>query len=162
MLSLGGDIFVLSCIVNYQRDSCSEFTSDYFPFFLLSVNDIRFMTKNIESSSYALEKQTRKFMTMTCGQSFVLTHPISVRTTLVCHNNNCWFLVSRHSKQIKIKIKTVRQIKSRIGEMKGGKYKKTLPKIWVEGIIRVRDIRGNVSPKFKELCMETPCWSSSG
>ena len=27
--------------------------------------------------------------------------------------------------------------------MKGGKYTKTLAKIWVEGIIRVRDIRGN-------------------
>ena len=74
----------------------------------------------------------------------------------------CWFSVSRHSKQIKIKIKTVQQIKSRIWEMKGGKYTKTLAKIWVEGIIRIRDIRGNVLPKFIELCMETPCWSSSG
>ena len=74
----------------------------------------------------------------------------------------CWFSVSRHSKQIKIKIKTVRQIKSRIQEMKGGKYTKTLDKIWVKGVIRRRDIRGNVLPKFIELCMETPCWSSSG
>ena len=40
--------------------------------------------------------------------------------------------------------------------MKGGKYTKTLAKIWVEGIIRLRDIRGNVLPKFIELCMETP------
>ena len=39
--------------------------------------------------------------------------------------------------------------------MKGGKYTKTLAKIWVEGIIRIRDIRGNVIPKFIELCMET-------
>ena len=46
--------------------------------------------------------------------------------------------------------------------MKGGKYTKTLAKIWVEGIIRIRDIRGNVLIKFIELCMETPCWSSSG
>ena len=45
--------------------------------------------------------------------------------------------------------------------MKGGKYTKTLAKIWVEGIIRIRDIRENVLPKFIELCMETPCWSSS-
>ena len=47
------------------------------------------------------------------------------------------------------------QIKSRIWEMKGGKYTKTLAKIWVEGIniIRIRDIRGNVLPKFIELCM---------
>ena len=46
--------------------------------------------------------------------------------------------------------------------MKGGKYTKTLAKVWVEGIIRIRDIRGNILPKFIELCMETPCWSSSG
>ena len=32
--------------------------------------------------------------------------------------------------------------------MKGGKYIKTLVKIWVEGIIRVRDIRGNVLPNL--------------
>ena len=56
-------------------------------------------------------------------------------------------------------IKTIRQIKSR---MKGGQYRKTLAKIWFEGIIRTRDIRGNLLPKFIELCMETPCWSSSG
>ena len=46
--------------------------------------------------------------------------------------------------------------------MKGGQYRKTLAKIWFEGIIRTRDIRGNLLPKFIELCMETPCWSSSG
>ena len=74
----------------------------------------------------------------------------------------CWFSVSRHSKQIKIKLKTILQKKSRIWEMKGGKYTKTLAKIWIEGIIRIRDIRGNVLPKFIELCMETPCWNSSG
>ena len=34
--------------------------------------------------------------------------------------------------------------KSRIWEMKGGKYTKTLAKSWVEEIIRIRDIRGNV------------------
>ena len=40
--------------------------------------------------------------------------------------------------------------------MKGGKYTKTLAKIcWVERVIRIRDIRGNVLPKFIELCMET-------
>ena len=32
--------------------------------------------------------------------------------------------------------------------MKGGKYTKTLAQIWVEGIIRIRDIRGNALPKF--------------
>ena len=41
--------------------------------------------------------------------------------------------------------------------MKGGKNTKTLAKIWVEGIIRIRDIRGDVLPKIIELCMETPC-----
>ena len=48
-------------------------------------------------------------------------------------------------------------MKSRILEMKGDKYTKTLAKIWVGGIIRIRDIRGNVLPKFIELRMETPC-----
>ena len=43
--------------------------------------------------------------------------------------------------------------------MKGGEYTKTLAKIWVDGMIRIRDIRGNVLPKFIELCMETSCWS---
>ena len=75
---------------------------------------------------------------------------------------NCWFSVSRHQNKIKIKIKTFRQFRSRIGEMKGGKCTKTLAKIWVEGVIRIRDIRGNVLPKFIGLCIETPCWSSSG
>ena len=28
--------------------------------------------------------------------------------------------------------------------MKGGNYTKTLAKIWVEGIIRIRDIQGNI------------------
>ena len=73
----------------------------------------------------------------------------------------CWFSVSGHSKLIKIKIKTVEQIKSRIWEMKGGKYAKTLAKIQVRGIFRIRDIRRNVLPKFIEICMETPCWCSS-
>ena len=35
--------------------------------------------------------------------------------------------------------------------MKGGKYTKNFAKIWVEGIIRIRDIRGNVLAKFIEL-----------
>lgn len=84
MVSLGGDIFVLCCIVNYQRDSFSEFTSEYFPFFLLSVNDIRFMTKNIERSSYAFRETNEEIYDYDSGENFVPTHPISVRTTLVC------------------------------------------------------------------------------
>ena len=35
--------------------------------------------------------------------------------------------------------------------MKGGKYTETLAKILVEGLILIRDIRGNVLPKFIEL-----------
>ena len=74
----------------------------------------------------------------------------------------CWFSVSRHSKWIKIKIKTVQQIKSRIWEMKGSKYAKTLAKFQVRGIFLIRDFRRNVLPKVIEICMETPCWCPSG
>ena len=35
-------------------------------------------------------------------------------------------------------------MKSRIWEMKGGKYAKTLAKFQVRGIFRIRDIRRNV------------------
>ena len=45
----------------------------------------------------------------------------------------------------KVKLKAV-QIKSKIWEMKRGKYAKTLPKIQL---------------KLMELCMETPCWCPS-
>ena len=44
--------------------------------------------------------------------------------------------------------------------MKGGAYTKTLAKIQVRGIFRIRDIRRNVLPKLIEICMETPCWCS--
>ena len=47
-------------------------------------------------------------------------------------------------------------------EMKGGIYTKTLAKIQVRGIFRIRDIRRNVLSKFIEICMETPCWCSPG
>ena len=56
-------------------------------------------------------------------------------------------------KQIKIKIKTVQQIKSRIWEMRGGTYTKTLAKIQVRGIFRIRDIRRNVLPKLIYLLL---------
>ena len=67
-----------------------------------------------------------------------------------------------HSKQIKLKIKTVQQIKSRIWEMKGSKYTKPLAKNQVRRIFRIRDIRRNVLSKFIEICMETPCWCPPG
>ena len=41
-------------------------------------------------------------------------------------------------------------------------YAKTLAKFQVRGIFRMRDIRRNVLLKFIEICMETPCWRSSG
>ena len=47
-------------------------------------------------------------------------------------------------------------------EMKGGTYTKTLAKIQVRGIFRIRDIRRIVLPKIIEICMETPCWCSPG
>ena len=42
--------------------------------------------------------------------------------------------------------------------MKEGTYTKmkTLAKIEVRGIFRIRDIRINVLPKLTEICMETP------
>ena len=46
--------------------------------------------------------------------------------------------------------------------MKENKFAKTLSKIQVRGIFRMRDIRRNVLPKFIEICMETPCWCLSG
>ena len=46
--------------------------------------------------------------------------------------------------------------------MKGGTYTKTLAKIQVRGIFRIRDIRRNVLPKLIEICMETSCWCSPG
>ena len=42
-------------------------------------------------------------------------------------------------------------MKSRIWEMKGSKYAKTLAKIQVRGIYRIRDIRRKVLPKFIDL-----------
>ena len=38
--------------------------------------------------------------------------------------------------------------------MKGGTYTKTLGKIQVRGIFRIRGIRRNVLPKLIEICME--------
>ena len=40
--------------------------------------------------------------------------------------------------------------------MKGGKYGKTLAKIQVRGLFRIRDIGRNVLPTFIEICMELP------
>ena len=51
------------------------------------------------------------------------------------------FSVSCHSKQIKIKFKTVRQIKSRIREKKDGEYGKTPAKIQFTATFLMQDIQ---------------------
>ena len=43
-----------------------------------------------------------------------------------------------------------------------GTYAKTLAKIQVRGIFRIRDIRRNVLSKLIEIFTETPYWSSPG
>ena len=80
----------------------------------------------------------------------------TIATKFKCKIRYCWFSVSRHYKQIKIRIKTVQQIKSRIWGMKGGTYTKTLAKIQVRRTFRIRDIRRNVLLKLIKICMETP------
>ena len=59
------------------------------------------------------------------------------------------FSVSRRSKNIKIKIKNVQQKKSRIWEKKGGKYGKTIAKIF-------RALIG------RELWLQTMKWRDGG
>ena len=72
----------------------------------------------------------------------VLLRSIFLRFMLqYIYSKQCWFSVSRHSKQIQMKIKTVQQIKTRIWEIKGDTYTTTLAKIQVRGIFRKRDIR---------------------
>ena len=65
------------------------------------------------------------------------------------------------SRFIKIKIKADYYIKFRIWKNKEGKYAKTLAKIQITAIFLKRDMRRNVSPKFIEIGMETPCWCPS-
>ena len=67
---------------------------------------------------------------------------------LFCHHRDKIFMLFFQQKmsrsrslQIKIKIKTVHQIKSRSWEIKGGKYTKTLAKFQARGIFRIRDVR---------------------
>ena len=76
---------------------------------------------------------------------------------LTIFSSYCWFSVLRH---IKIKIKAVQKIKSRIWKKEVGKYAKTLTKIQdiqITASFLKRDMRRNVVPKFIEICMETPC-----
>ena len=75
----------------------------------------------------------------------------------------CWFSVSRHSLntslQIKINIKTVQNIKSRIQGKKEGKYAKPLAKIQVRAIFHKQDMRRNFLQL--QICVETLCQCSS-
>ena len=52
-----------------------------------------------------------------------------------------------------------------LGNERRCKYAKTLAKIQIRGILRVRDIGKNVLPKFIEICMEcamlVPTWMGS-
>ena len=54
-------------------------------------------------------------------------------------------------------IKTIKQIKSRIKEIKKDEYSNRLTKVQVCAMYRAGDIRRNVLLKFIRLCMETPC-----
>ena len=54
-------------------------------------------------------------------------------------------------------IKTIKQIKSRIKEIKKDEYSNRLTKVQVCAMFRAGDIRRNVLLKFIRLCMETPC-----
>ena len=53
-------------------------------------------------------------------------------------------------------IKTIKQIKSRMKEMKKDEYSNSLTKVQVCAMFRRGDIRRNVLLKFIRLCMETP------
>ena len=62
---------------------------------------------------------------------------------------------------MKIKIKTVQKVKSRIWEMKGGTYAKTLAKIQVRGLFRIRDIRRAVHKLLQFSQKVAPIFSKS-
>ena len=103
--------------------------------------------------------------------SFVLSQPFMIKSCFKDKVNNlvmltkddtyCWFSVSRHSKQIKIKIKTVQWIKSRIWEKKEGKYAKALAKIQATAIFLMHQWKNFSVPKSIEIFTETPCWCPS-
>ena len=71
------------------------------------------------------------------------------KISLFIGNVELRFSVSRRSKNIKIKIKNVQQKKSRIWEKKGGKYGKTIAKIF-------RALIG------RELWLQTMKWRDGG
>ena len=58
----------------------------------------------------------------------------------------------------KIKMQIIQYRKSRIWEVKEDKYTKSVAKNQVCAIFYMREILKNVLPRFRRLCMETPCW----
>ena len=54
-------------------------------------------------------------------------------------------------------IKTIKQIKSRMKEIKKDEHSNSLTKVEACAMFRAGDIRRNVLLKFIRLCMETPC-----
>ena len=145
------------------KPMCSEsrcLQSPIYIYIYIYILDI-FYLHVIYKTDFKIEKNASKLRlgaNKNCQTTCTILYVTPVQT--VCPY--CLFSVSRHSKQIKIKIKTVQQIKFGIWEMKGGKYTKTLAKIRARRIFRIRDIRRNVSPKFIEICLETPCWGPPG
>ena len=73
------------------------------------------------------------------------------------HKELLVFSVTPFKIEQKIKIKTVQQIKSRIWERKKINMQ-TPAKIHVTEIFLMEDMRRDLPPKFREICMETPCW----
>ena len=59
-------------------------------------------------------------------------------------------------------IKTIKQIKSRMKEMKKDEYSNSLTKVQVCAMFRRGDIRRNVLLKFIRLCTETPLCTLTG
>ena len=69
----------------------------------------------------------------------------------------CWFSALHHSKQIKIKIKTVQQIKSRIWKKQKVNMQRLSPKFRLRQFFVCKIYGKNCLPKFIEICMETAC-----
>ena len=69
---------------------------------------------------------------MMCSQGPIMYVILQLHQNVHLNESYCWFSVSCHLKQIKIKIKTVQWFKSRIWQMKGGKYTRPSPRFGSE------------------------------
>ena len=95
-------------------------------------NDVKMILKTFQQQLTTILTTVRAQLPETNNCNNDLATPGSFRCSSKCTTcSYCQFSVSRHSKQIKIKIRTVQQFKSRIWEMKRGKYTKTVAKIRV-------------------------------